>query len=380
MHTSCFICGSEKIQLINFKGKNAFKCSSCKNTSFLHNPLKKKYVELMKGHKKIHFTVAALIWRNKKLLMFDRTFWTFGFTVPSGHVERNDSIQEAVKKEINEETSLEVVSLKKLKELRLEWDYCSVGGTAHYWTVFEALVKGKPKETIESRKIKFYSLKEINKLKLNAAMRIVLINLNLIKARPLVLGITSEFGMGKTTVAGIFEKLGAKKINADELAQKLFTEKKIKEKLRKEFSAGIFEGKEISRKKLAEIVFSNELKRKKLEKIIHPIVFSEMKKKINEFKKRKAKLIVLDVPLLLETNFRQLADQVLIVLSEKEEQLKRLKKKGFTEKEIRERILAQKSIHEKIGFADYVINNSFSLKEAKNNVKNLYNDLIKGVK
>ena len=117
MHTFCFICGSEKIQLINFKGKNAFKCSSCKNTSFLHNPLKKKYVELIKGHKKIHFTVAALIWRNKKLLMFDRTFWTFGFTVPSGHVERNDSIQEAVKKEINEETSLEVVSLKKLKEL-----------------------------------------------------------------------------------------------------------------------------------------------------------------------------------------------------------------------------------------------------------------------
>jgi len=194
----------------------------------------------------------------------------------------------------------------------------------------------------------------------------------------LKIGLTGSIGTGKTTVENIFKKLGVPVIDADQIVHQLLKRKDIKKKIINLLGDVLDKYGEIDRKKVAKIVFSDPQKRKKLEQILHPKVFKYIQNWLKEQEKINPNgIAIVSVPLMIETGSYKNYDKIIVVYAPKELQLKRLIKKGMTKEEALKRINAQMDIDEKIKYADYVINNTGSLKDLEKQVKELYQKLIK---
>lgn len=193
----------------------------------------------------------------------------------------------------------------------------------------------------------------------------------------LIIGVTGSFGSGKTTVAGIFKSFGAKVIDADRIAHRIIrTRSKIYKKIINIFGKGILKGdKSIDRYKLAQVVFNDKRLLEKLNRITHPEIIRIIKKKI---KASKAKLVVLDAPLLIEAGLENLVDKLIAVKINRKQQIGRiLKRTRIKKSEILKRIRYQIPLGDKLRLADFVIDNSGTIKKTKRQVRQIRRQLWK---
>jgi len=198
----------------------------------------------------------------------------------------------------------------------------------------------------------------------------------------IIAGITGTIGTGKSTVARMFQDLGAYLIDADELARKVVEPgKKAWQDIVGYFGQEVLnENKTINRQKLADIVFNNPEKLQKLNSFVHPEVLKE-DQRLTEARKQfdPDGLIVKDIPLLLEAN-REIAmllvEKIIVVYASPEIQLKRLTTRGVKEADARNRIKAQKPVTEKMKLADFVINNDGTLEETRQQVQKIYSQMM----
>lgn len=192
----------------------------------------------------------------------------------------------------------------------------------------------------------------------------------------LKVGLTGSIGTGKSTVEEIFRKLGAYTIDADKIVHNLLEKPEIIEKIRQAFGDGVIKDGKVDRKKLAQIVFSEYEKKKVLESILHPEVFKEIQRFFKEIEKKDpCAVVIADVPLMIETGSYKNYDVVVVVYAPKELQLKRLIQKGMSKEEAFSRINAQMDIEEKKKYADIIIENTGTIEELKEKVKNVYKRL-----
>lgn len=191
----------------------------------------------------------------------------------------------------------------------------------------------------------------------------------------MVLGITGNIGCGKTTVAKMFEKLGAQVIEADKVGHLLLKRKKVKERLVRAFGRSILDERgEVVRKNLRGIVFKDRKKLTQLNRILHPLMAEEMKKMISSSPRS---LIVVDAAVLFEAGWQSLVDKVLVVTSSYETQIRRIKETTNLSLEELEGIMqAQLPQEEKVKRADYVIENEGSLDELESKVKKLWEEVL----
>ena len=85
---------------------------------------------------------------------------------------------------------------------------------------------------------------------------------------------------------------------------------------------------------------------------------------------------MLDVPLLIEAKMQRMVDKIIVVKCNKKIQFERLLKKGkYTRKEIENIINSQMPIEEKIKYADFVVDNNKTIKEAEKQVNSIINAL-----
>ena len=196
----------------------------------------------------------------------------------------------------------------------------------------------------------------------------------------MLVGLTGGFGCGKSTVLKLFEKLGATVLSADSIVHDLLERAEVRDSILKMFGPDILGRGEIDRKKLSKKVFSDEIQRKKLEKLIHPLVLET----IDQTYKKAANLactpeivMIVEIPLLFETGFDKRMDVVVVVRAEADVIRERLRRKGFSDEEIRARAAAQFPIDEKVSRADYVIDNSGSLEDTEQQVRAVWADLLR---
>jgi len=184
----------------------------------------------------------------------------------------------------------------------------------------------------------------------------------------MIIGITGSFGSGKTTVAGIFRKYGFGVINADRLYHGIYDKNKIlKNKIKKEFGTA-------NRAELKKIVFEDLRKLKKLNSITHPLIIKEIKNSIKKINKN----IIIDAPLLLESEAKNLVDEVVVVKTNKKNSIKRaLKKKKYSKKETEQIIKSQMPLRQKLKYADFVVDNNKSLKNTREQVKEIVKKINK---
>jgi len=183
------------------------------------------------------------------------------------------------------------------------------------------------------------------------------------RKKKIIIGLTGSFGSGKSTVAKYFRSYGAEVIDADKIAHSLLNPgTKIYRQIRRIFGSKVFtRGQRIDRKKIATIVFKDKKRLKKLNQIIHPQVIRMIKQQI---RLSKAKAVILDVPLLIESGLGRIVDKIIVVKITRKQQLKRIKKKfSLSEADILKRIKMQLPLSRNVRMADFVIDNSSTHKE-----------------
>lgn len=179
------------------------------------------------------------------------------------------------------------------------------------------------------------------------------------------LGLTGGIATGKSTVAKYLQvEKNVPVIDADLIAHQITApgQPALKE-IAKAFGPGMisFDG-QLNRKKLGGLVFNDSDAREKLNQITHPRVYAEFERQLAEFEGEGVPLVVLDIPLLFESNRGMAYDGVALVTIDEKAQLKRLMNRNqLDEPEAWNRIHAQMPLAKKQAMADFLIDNSSTL-------------------
>jgi len=198
--------------------------------------------------------------------------------------------------------------------------------------------------------------------------------------RPVFVGVTGVIGSGKSTVAHMFEELGAYRIDADKLAHKAIRKGgPAYAEIVREFGKEMLDKQgRIMKKRLKKITFDDFQKRKKLESIVHPRVMEEVINEVRKAERKGAKIVVFEVPLLFEVRLEKTFDFVITVVCELDTLKNRTSLRDRESlKDVEKVLAAQLPQEEKARRADFVINNSKSCENTLDQVKRVMNEILK---
>jgi dephospho-CoA kinase len=190
----------------------------------------------------------------------------------------------------------------------------------------------------------------------------------------LIVALTGGIGAGKSLAAQYFSELGARVVDADQLAR-VAIERGSEgfDEVILRFGEEITRNGDIDRKALAEIIFADPKAKQDLEAIIHPRVrelFSEVVADLAA-----DEILIYEIPLLVETSAAGNFDLVITVEADLEIRKERLRRRGMFISEIERRIATQASSEERMALADYVIVNDGDEDSLLRAVENLWEEL-----
>ena len=128
-----------------------------------------------------------------------------------------------------------------------------------------------------------------------------------------IIGLTGSIGMGKSVAASQWRMLGVPVHDSDAMVHRLMQPDGAAFVTIASLFPEVIEDGEINRKKLGQIIFHDKEKRKVLEGIIHPLVKQSSLKFINDCRRKRHKICVLDIPLLFEIGRHTEMDEVITV-------------------------------------------------------------------
>ena len=185
----------------------------------------------------------------------------------------------------------------------------------------------------------------------------------------IIAGLTGGIASGKSTVSGFLAQAGAQIIDADSIAREVVElGTPAYNDIIAFFGRGILlSDGNIDRKGLGDIIFNDPEKKTRLDAIVHPRVYQRMQERIAEFaSNRPDAVVILDIPLLLETGMRRNLAEVIVVYVPEELQLQRLMARDQIDAAAAlARIRSQMSIEKKRRLATIVIDNSGSLADTR---------------
>lgn len=187
-----------------------------------------------------------------------------------------------------------------------------------------------------------------------------------------VIGLTGGIGSGKTLISDTLCSLGAEIIDADVITKELYLPgsellQAIADTFGKEF---ILADGNLDRRKLRKNVFADEKKIKKLNILVHPAIRKNLTNQLFSSQKEHQVLVV---PLLLETGYNDLCDEIWVVSVKEKCQLERVMlRDNVSEEEALKVIRSQMPLAEKLKFADRVIDNNGSVKATVKQTKKAF--------
>ena len=187
------------------------------------------------------------------------------------------------------------------------------------------------------------------------------------------IGILGDIGSGKTYIA---RKFGCPVFNADQEVKKIYRKNRTCfNKLKKKLPNYIFSFP-INKKELGKAIIDNQNNLKKIIQIVHPIV----RRRINNFfkKNKNKKIVVLDVPLLIENKINDKNYKLIFIDADKKKIQKRLKRrKNYNPKIFSKLKKFQLSLETKKKKSNYIIKNNFKSLSIKKSVKVIKNKILK---
>lgn len=189
-----------------------------------------------------------------------------------------------------------------------------------------------------------------------------------------VVALTGGIGAGKSLAAQYFSELGARVVDADQLAR-LAIERGSEgfDEVLLRFGEAIMRDGDIDRKALAEIIFSDPKAKADLEGIIHPIVRQLFAEVVSDL--ASDEILIYEIPLLVETGAASNFDLIVTVEADLEIRKERLRKRGMFPSEIEKRIAQQASREAREVIADFVLINDGDEDALLRAVENLWEEL-----
>ncbi len=195
----------------------------------------------------------------------------------------------------------------------------------------------------------------------------------------IIVGLTGNYGMGKSTVLRMFRELGALTMDADQIVDALLKEEPVLAKIKEAFGEQVFTvSGSLDRARLASIVFKDADMRKLLEGIIHPLVFERIEQFLSKVDKKGPvnKVVVIEIPLMFESGRLDRFHKTITVYAERDVALRRLADKGVGREEAESRLATQMNIDEKIRRSDFVVDNSGGPEKTRAQVNDIYQRLL----
>ncbi|HEY6258621.1 MAG TPA: dephospho-CoA kinase [Xanthobacteraceae bacterium] len=185
-----------------------------------------------------------------------------------------------------------------------------------------------------------------------------------------ILGLTGSLGMGKSTTAGFFAEAGVLVHDADAVVHGLYEGEAVAA-IEAAFPGTTAAGK-VDRIKLTAAVLDNPAALQRLEAIVHPLVRMAEARFLADAKARGAKVVVLDIPLLLETAGDARVDAIVVVSAPPETQRQRvLERPGMTPEKLDALLARQMADSEKRRRADFVVDTSRGFDAARAQVREI---------
>ncbi|MGE3877189.1 MAG: dephospho-CoA kinase [Parvibaculaceae bacterium] len=195
----------------------------------------------------------------------------------------------------------------------------------------------------------------------------------------IVIGLTGSIGMGKTETARMFAAEGVPVSDSDTIVHELYDEGGAAvEPVAAIFPDVVARGR-IDRTKLAKHLAAHPEDFPRLEAIVHPLVRAEQEKFLAEARRRKARLAVLDIPLLFETGRDRTVDKIVVVSAPANVQRRRvLARPGMTEEKFAAILARQLPDQEKRSRADFIVDSGRGLDYARAQVRHIIDRLSRG--
>ncbi len=206
-----------------------------------------------------------------------------------------------------------------------------------------------------------------------------------------IIGLSGGIASGKNAVANIFSELGIEVFDADAVVHNLYLQnQKIIELVAKNFPE-TFDGKIIDRKILSSLISKNPTKITVLEKIIHPEIREIYQKFLAKNLQKKANFVVINIPLLLESN-QYKTDKIIAIIADEKTRQDRYIQRSIADlknsnpdliNELKNKFLMLKnkqiSDDERIKKADFVIYNDGNLVDLKQKTLEIYQNFLKAI-
>jgi dephospho-CoA kinase len=180
-----------------------------------------------------------------------------------------------------------------------------------------------------------------------------------------VLCLTGSIGMGKSTAANTFRRLGVPVFDADAAVHRLQAAGgRAVAPIAAAFPGTVRDsprGPRVDREALRRAVLGNDAALNRLERIVHPLVRDAEQRFLGAARRRAEPLVVLDIPLLFETHGQGRCDAVLVVTAPAAVQRRRvLLRPGMTEERLGAILARQVPDSEKRRHADHVVHSGLS--------------------
>lgn len=192
----------------------------------------------------------------------------------------------------------------------------------------------------------------------------------------ILVGLTGSIGMGKTTTANMFKKLGAAVFDADGAVHKLYDRGGAAVALIRAVFPDAVKNGAVDRQVLSRHMHEDPLNLEVLESFVHPMVSNLRKQAIKAAKAKNKDVFIIDIPLLFETNQQEKFDKIIVVSARPDIQKSRVLKRPEMTPQKYEFILGrQVPDNAKRENADYVITTNDGLEHTMEQVKTVMQDL-----
>lgn len=189
-------------------------------------------------------------------------------------------------------------------------------------------------------------------------------------ARPFILCLTGSLGMGKSKTAEFFAEAGVPVHDSDAVVHALYEGEAVPA-IERAFPGATAGGK-VDRNKLAAIVVGDNAALARLEAIVHPLVAAARDTFLAQAQARGAPVVLVDVPLLFETDGERRCDAVVVVSAPAEMQRRRaFERPGMTEDKFAALVAKQTPDAEKRHRADFVLDSSQGFDHARAQVRDI---------
>ena len=196
------------------------------------------------------------------------------------------------------------------------------------------------------------------------------------KKHPYIVGLTGGIGSGKSTVAAEFRLLGIHTVDAD-YASRAVVEPNMPALTEIAMHFGkdiVLPNGQLNRAKLREIIFADADQKTWLEALLHPLISEWV---IAQLASASSEYVILESPLLFETDQHLLVNTVLLVDLPVDQQIERASSRDGNDKQQIERIIAsQMSRQDKLNKANWVFDNALNQDTMKARIEGLHREFM----